>query len=141
MKIRTHTVNNNGQAMGMHIGIGIGIALLMSILLSAGVTSLVAKGAINENDLDLMMFFSRAISILAGALTATAIHKSGAIAIISAVCLGYIFVLIALVIIAFNGMFQGLGSGILSVLAGAVAAFLIGLKPSKRRKYARHYTK
>lgn len=123
------------------ISAGIIAALIISTLLSAGLTSLTVNGKVKEEITGIYIFIIRALSVLIGSLLGTGLEKGKYLPVISAVTLGYLLVLLGFGITVYNGSFQNFGGGIVSILSGSVIACLIKLKPQKRQKHAVRYAK
>ena len=128
---------NNSMVTG--IGVGIGAALLFSFLATVGISSLILSEKIGEGTSNTVAFIIRAISVLMGTLISCKITKEKTIPLIGAVTLCYLAVLIGFGIVLYDGSFHNFGTSLLSVLLGAIAAYLIqyklGSRPNRKRKY------
>lgn len=141
MKNKTYTNQKGNHTVPVAVAFGLGVSLLVTVLLSAALTSMVTKGTLQLENLQFIIFMIRAIAVTVGAIITTGLRNGKVLLNIAIVCAAYLVILISVTIIFYNGMFQNLGGGLLSVLAGGAAACLIRLKPEKRRKINRRYTK
>ncbi len=133
-------------SMGKHsaiagIAIGMAVVLVISFVLTAGLTSLIINGKLSEGTAGVFVFVIRAISVLAGGLVATTLVKERCLPIVGAVAAVYLLVLLGTGIAAFDGSFKNFIPGIMSVLIGGILACMIKLKPQKKRKTTARYTR
>lgn len=120
------------------LGFGIGFTILITLLLSAGLTSLIITGKLHEISLEIFTAIIRAVAVFSGCMITTAIKKEKILQNIGIVTAVYVLVLLGLGIILYDHSFHSFGFGILSVLLGSVAAFLIRLRPNKQKHIKRH---
>lgn len=132
MKRRVNPSSNRSLAAG--IGVGIAVSVSASLLLTAGLTSLVLKESIKENGTTLYIFAIRALATILGCLVGTGVTSGKYLPVIGGICLFYFITLLAIAIIFFDGMFQMLGLGMLSILVGGIIVCLIKLNPLKSKR-------
>lgn len=132
MKRTKHGTNHVAHSAKYAIGIGIGISIILSIGLSALLANYVIRGAASENHTALFIFMIRSISVLIGCLIGSIMWDGKLLITNSIITLGYLVLLVAIGIAAFDGSFKSFISGAGSALAGCVAACLIKL--GKHRK-------
>lgn len=132
--------NHTGKTMlGYGIGIGVAVSVAVSIGLLLVLTSLLMNKRLSENMMATAMFLVRPLSILIGFLSGSFILKEKKLILAGATVVGYLFVMLALGITAFDGGFHGFGSGVISVLIGGGISCLILLKPKTKGKYTHKY--
>lgn len=141
MKRMVYKPKNISKSMTTGVCIGIGIALLISALLTTGLTSLIINENTGENGCGIFIFTIRAVSILIGGIIATVIYQEKYLPVIGITALGYLVILLGIGIVVYDGSFQHFGSGIISVLTGSLLAWAIRLKPKTKSKYLKKYTK
>ena len=139
MKKRAHIASSAKVTEVPAIIIGIIAALIISVLLSAGVTSLIINGTISESAAVPYIFMIRTVAAGIGCLIGVILIKGKYLLIAGMIALGYLAVLVGMGIILFDGSFDNCLSGAFSVLLGAVFACLIVLKPLKKPRHAMRY--
>lgn len=122
------------------IGMGLLISLVISVILTIGLTSLIQNGKLSESG-EMPAFIIRVIATLAGGLLGAGLSTKKFLPVIGAISAGYLLVLLGMGIILFDGSIHKLWLGILSVAIGAMIAILIKLKPQTTRKKTLRYTK
>ncbi len=137
-KMRFSVGKNNGVIFC--VGTGMLVSLLLSAVLTIGMTSLIQNGKLSENG-SIIVFFVRAIAVLIGGLFGAGLSKDKYLIVIFCIALSYMIVLLVLGIIMFDVSFNNLGAGVLSIAIGATVALLIKLKPQTTRKKALRYAK
>jgi len=116
--------------------LGVGIAIIISLLLTWLQTSLTLRGSIPLENAGIFTFIIRTVSVFAGSLIGTVITEGKGLSVIGIITGIYLFLLIVLGILLYDGLFHGLLLGVVSVLIGGILVVLIKLKPQKRRKYS-----
>ncbi len=134
MKPKTKIASSKNKSIAFGASIGIGIAMILSVMLSAGATSLVMKGSIQESAFSIFAFFVRAIAILVGALIGTQLIKEKCLLTIGIIALGYLILLLALGIVVYDGSFRGFGMGVISVITGGAIGCIVRLKSQNRSR-------
>lgn len=132
MKQLSRAKISSGQSTTSAIAIGLAVTLVVSILLSAGLTSLVINGNLNENSVRISVFVIRTISVLLGGLVGASLSKGKYLPIVGIIALIYAIVLIGFGIIFYDGSFQNFGFGMLSMIIGGALACIIKLKPLRK---------
>ena len=128
MKSKTQLKMKGNKSTIYSALIGAAVALLLSLLLSAGATSLAIRGSIAESGYNFSVFMIRAISVFLGALVGTWLSKEKYLLIIGIIAAVYTVVLISLGIVIYDDSFQNFGMGLLSVLLGGAAGFALKIK-------------
>lgn len=112
----------------VHIAFGMLLSLGISFLLSILVTVLIEKEVIPLTSLKVFMIGTHALSVFIGSILAISKEK-GRIAIIAGmVAACYLLVLVCINMLVFSEGFDGLGTGILGMLAGGLIATLTKTK-------------
>ncbi len=137
MKLKKQFKTKGSRPTVYGVLIGTSIALLISILLSAAATSIIAKGKMDEAGYNITVFIIRAISVFTGAMVGTRISKEKYFVIIGIIAAAYTIVLVSLGIIIYDGSFQNFGTGVLSVLLGSIVGIALKLKAQSGRKSAK----
>lgn len=141
MKRNKHTSAAVGHSVVTVIGIGAAIAVVLSAVLSALLTSLVINGSIGESQTGIGIFIIRAISVLLGGLVGAGLSKEKYLLTVGIIALSYLLVLLGLGITLYDGSFKNFGSGVISTLIGALAAYLILMRPRGKRKHTARYNR
>ncbi len=131
----------NGQSMGFAVVTGCVSAILVSLLLTIGLTSLILNGSLSESRTGLIAFLIRVLSVFLGCLIAGGICKERVLPVIGLIAGGYLITILVIGIIAFDGSFHNFLSGILSVLLGSVLAFVLRVMPKKRATHGAYRIK
>ena len=128
-----------GQSLTSSLIVGVIAASLLSVLLTALLSSFVLNGRVSEGSADVIIFLIRAVSLLAGILIAAAIYKQKYLPLVGFTALGYLLALLGTGIVFFDGSFKQFLSGVASVLVGGILSLLILTRPKSRRsiKYNR----
>ena len=128
MGLKSKKLLLTNRSGAFRIVFGTVIALIISFVLTMGMTSYMLNSALNESWLAISASIIRFISVLVGVIVATSLageklfFTSGIISII------YLLFLIGFGIVIFNGSFYGFGFCLISVLLGGSVGFLIRLK-------------
>lgn len=117
------------------IGIGAVISVVISIALTALLTSFVINRSIGESNTSIYIFLIRSISVFLGSILGAAIGKEKYLQTIGCITLCYLVVLLSLGITLYDGSFQHFGSGIISSIIGGLVAYLIQMRPRGNRKH------
>lgn len=141
MKRMAYKPKNISKSMTTGVCSGIGIALLISMLLTSGLTSLIINEKTGEGVNGMFVFVIRALSVFLGGIIATGIYQEKNLPVIGFTALGYLVILLGLGIVLYDGSFKNFGIGIVSVLVGALIAWAIRLRPKTKSKYLKKYTK
>lgn len=123
------------QTIGSAIVIGWVTAILITFLLSLGLTSLVLKGSLKAESSGFVVFLIRSLSTLLGCLLAGRIYADKMIPVISGVLIIYLITLIGIGITVFDGSFQSFITGLLSVVIGGMLALILRVLPKKKGSY------
>ncbi len=134
MKIKRRVNPSSNRSLAAGIGIGIAVSVGASLLLTAGLTSLVLNESAKENGTNLYIFAIRALATILGCLVGAGVTGGKYLPVIGGICLGYLIALLAIAIVFFGGTFQKLGIGMLSILIGGIIVCLIKLKPLKSKR-------
>ena len=137
---KMYSLKGNDNGIVFCVCVGIVVALIISAVLSIGLTSLIEKGKLDENGAT-GVFFVRFVSMLAAGLIGTGLSAKKLLPIIVAIAAGYLLVLVGAAILFFDGSLKGIFGGLLSVAAGAVVALVIRLKPQTTRNKLIRYKK
>lgn len=130
-----------GSTVTAGVVIGIASALAISLLMSLTLTSFAINGSISEDSIGIYIFAIRMISTLLGGLIGTGITKGRYIPVIGLITGGILVVLLGWGIVFYDGRFQNVGSGVVSVLIGGVAVVILKLRPTKKRGRAVRITR
>lgn len=141
MKRNLQMLKLGGQAIGISIAAGAAIAVVITVLMSIGLTSLVINGQIAESDTAFIVFIIRAVSVMIGGMIASALSKEKILITIGITAIGYLLIVVALGIIFYDGLFQNFVSGMISVAVGAVCACVLRLKTPRKKKHSVKYLK
>ena len=133
------TKYDKNQPIGYGIGAGVAVSIITSIVLMLLLTNLVNEQNVNERTAELLLFMIRMISVLVGAVIGMKLTAGKGLLIIGTVLVGYMLFLLSVGIIAYDGAFQRMGSGLLSVLIGAAVSCVIALKPQRKSKQSLKY--
>ena len=137
MKLKTHLPGKTNSTMTMGVLIGTVVSLLMSFVLVSVTANLITGNKIPEESARWIVFFTRAISVLVGVMIGTGLTKEKLLITVGAILGSYLLFLMGLGIVIYNGSFQNFWTGILSVLIGGAAGWLIRLKLQNKPRRAR----
>ena len=135
-KLKTATANRSTISA---IGIGVAISAILTGALSALLTSLVINGTTSENNAGIFVFMIRAISVLLGCLAGSSLVEGKMLITIGCTALGYLILLLAIGIIAYDGSFENFIGGAGSVLSGGLASCIIKLGGQRKTKPIARY--
>ncbi len=121
------------------IVLGVGSSMLITLLLTAGLAALIIGGKLQETTSGVVVAVIRTIAVFFGALITTGIKRDKVLQNTGIVTGAYILIILGLGIILYDGSFYSFGLGLLSVLIGSVAAYLIRIKPNKRKHTSRRF--
>ena len=138
-KFRTEVSTNNSVVLG--ISLGIVAALIISLLLTTGMTSLVLGGKMNERLLQVFIFAIRSIALFVGVILGTALTREKYIAATGAITVGYMLLLMGLGIAVYDGTFCGFGSSVISIAVGAAVGYLFRLKLQNKPRRKKRISK
>ena len=115
--------------------IGVAAAATISLLLTGGMTSLVLKGNMGSDGVNIAIFFVRALSVLIGCLIGTGLYKEKMLMIVGVIAGCYLLLITALGVVVFDGSVKYFFGGTLSVAAGGAGGCLIRLSAQKKPRY------
>jgi len=141
MKQKKHTSVFGGRSTVFCTAIGVAVAVIVTALLSAGLTSLVMNGTIAEKATSPYIFVIRLLAVLFGGLLGAGLSDGKILPVVGLITGVYIVILLSVGIAAYDGSFYNFGTGLFSTLIGGVIACLIKLKPQMRPKRAIRYTR
>lgn len=141
MRKSIHTTSSAKVTEVSAIGIGVAAATIISVLLAAGLTSLVMNGTVGETAAGPYIFIIRTVASAIGCLVGTMLMKGKYLLVAGSIALGNLAVLVAMGIILYEGSFNNILSGLLSVLLGGVIACFVVLKPLKKSKHKVRYSR
>lgn len=134
---KTGLKSSGAKSTAVCVVIGVLVAFVISLLFSAGLTSLVSRESLKEYAVGGALFAVRAVSTLIGVLVGTGLCKEKQLPTSAMVTAGYLLLLIGWGIALYDGAFQRIWMGVLSVLLGGAAGLLFRIKskinPRKRR--------
>lgn len=139
MKKRIHTASTGKTAEVTAIVIGVVAALIISALLSVGLTSIIINGTVSEVTAGSYAFIIRTVASGVGCLIAAMLLNGKHLLIVTATALGYLAILVGMGIILYEGSFNNILSGVVSVLLGGAIACIAVLKPLKKSKHKVRY--
>lgn len=122
---------------GGAIAIGIGISVLITLLLTAGLAALIISSKLQESTVGIIVALIRAIAVFLGVMITTKIKQDKILQSTGIVAGLYILIILGLGIMLYDGSFNSFGFGLLSILVGGLAAYLIRIKPNKRKHTSR----
>ena len=125
-KLRRQMISNHATMFG--VGIGIVISFVLSMLLLAGVTSLLVSGGVGESLTGTFVFAIRTIALLVGVLIGTGFIKEKCVFVAGIITLSYLILLTGLGVVLYDGSFKAFGVSITSILLGGASGCLIRLK-------------
>lgn len=117
--------------------IGAGAAMVLSILLSLALTNLIIKGNIADHLTGMMIFAIRTIAVFLGCIIGSSLIDGKLLPVAGISALGYLLFLLATGIALFDGSFKSFGSGVLSVLAGAIIAVFVKTTTLRSNKHSK----
>lgn len=139
--VKLPTASKRSYSAITSIIIGVAIALMISFALSALLTSVVLKGGLKENALNVLVFGIRTISVIIAGLVGSSLAKGKYLPVIGSVTATYTVILTGITIVAFDGSFKQLGIGVVSAVCGGVIACGIKLKPQRKRKTSLRFSR
>lgn len=135
-KSRTAVSFNNSFVFGVLLGAV--AALIISIISTAGMTSLVLGGGLNDRLLQIFIFVIRLISVFIGVLLGTGLIGEKWVVTTGTISVLYLLLLVGAGIVFYDGSFRGFGVSLISVVLGGGAGCLVRLKlqnkPQKKKK-------
>ena len=127
---------NNSFVFGVLLGAV--AALIISIILTTGMTSLVLGGGLNDRLLQIFIFVIRLISVFIGVLLGTGLIGEKWIVTTGLISVLYLLLLAGVGIVFYDGSFRGFGVSLISVVLGGDAGCLVRLKlqnkPQRKKK-------
>ena len=122
---------------GGAIAVGVGISVLITLLLTAGLAALIISSKLQELTVGIIVALIRAIAVFLGVMITTKIKQDKILQSTGIVAGLYVLIILGLGIVLYDGSFNSLGIGLLSILVGGLAAYLIRIKPNKRKHTSR----
>lgn len=122
---------------GGAIAIGIGFSVLITLLITAGLAALIISSKLQESTVGIIVAIIRAIAVFLGVMITTKIKQDKILQSTGIVAGLYVLIILGLGILLYDGSFNSFGIGLLSILVGALAAYLIRIKPNKRKHTSR----
>ena len=129
---KVHTFNRKEKTLIFSVCVGIAVALIISTILSIGLAFLVQNGKMEENEI-IGVFLIRVVAVFVGVLVAATTSANKLLPITGIIATGYLFVLLVVAILFFDGTIKQIWSGVSSVVIGAAVALVIKLKPKTIR--------
>ena len=120
---------------GYCVGIGIGITVIISVALLSLISHLILKGSISEEKSGIYIVVTRIISVLLGSLMGARISNKKPLPIMMTISGGYLFLLLCVAIVVYDGAFKNVLVGIMSIFAGCAIACMIKLKTQNKRRH------
>ena len=130
---RTYLSFGKNENMLSCIAAGLFASLVVSVVLMIGLTCLIEKGKLNDNEY-LAVFITRLIATIAGGLLSARLAEKKLLLNVVTTSAAYLLVLLSVGIVLFDGVFDKFWIGVLSVVIGVVIVLLIKLKPQTNRK-------
>lgn len=124
--------SRDNHSMAFSIGIGILISVIISFLLTLGLTSLIINGTLKESGGAFSIFIVRTLSVFIGCLIGGIIYKDKALPLIGVITGVYFIILMIVSIAAFDQSFINFVPTMVSVLLGGILAAVLRLRPKKR---------
>lgn len=141
MKIKNGIFSPSRSKEVVGVSIGVFCSVVISMVLLSAFVGLSISGRTFGVLEKLTPFAIRFVSVLIGVLVGTGQVKEKWLIISGCIVFGYLCLLILLCIIAFNGIFNGLWTGVLSTIIGGGLGCIIRVKlqnrPLKHRKAKR----
>lgn len=136
MKIKSRKTPGGSVVFGTSVGAV--AAIIISLLITMGMTSLALSGQLEGNLLDMFIFAIRLIAAFAGVMLGTGLIKEKCIATTGVISILYLLFLAGIGIVFFDGSFQGFGLSLISVVLGGAIGCLFRLKlqnkPQRKKK-------
>ena len=117
------------------VGIGIGITVSISVAFLALISHLILQGSISGEKSGIYIIATRIISVLLGCLVGAQICDKKPLPIIMTIRGGYLFLILSIGVVIYDGSFQKVLIGIMSIFAGCAIACMIKLKTQNKRRY------
>ena len=130
-----------GKSIAAGIGIGTMVSLVISIVLAALVTSLIAREKINENQMNIFSLGIHYAAVLAGAICAYKITYSKCVLVTGLTALVYLLFMCTTAIVVYDGISPSIWTSILAVGLSFLSACTVcisgGMKHKKRKRASR----
>lgn len=110
--------------------IGVVISVMVTVLLSAIVSWLIANDKIEMEAMDFSALVVRLLAALIGCAVAARGEKGLIKAVIAAI--GYLVILVCINALFFDGRFTGILGGVIAVAIGCAAAVIVNNLPKRR---------
>ena len=124
--------SKDNHSMVFSIGIGILISVIISFLLTLGLTSLILNGTLKESGGTFGAFIVRTLAVFIGCLISGIIYKDKVLPLIGAITGTYFIILMIVSIAAFDRSFVNFVPTMISVFFGGILAAVLRLVPKKR---------
>ena len=130
--------SSNGAEIAMGVGIGAGGSILATLALTALAASLVNRGTVSEESLDMLTAGILVLSGAVGGLVACGVtgHHRLPVCMLSGAV--YYLILLGCNALLFDGVYRAVAVTAVAILGGCGAAALLGIKEGKRGYRGRH---
>ena len=119
---------------------GAGVGLAISVVCAAIAAALISNGSVGENTKEYFAFAAMFLSAFIGTLISWGMVRQKPAQICVLVSAVYCFALVSINILAFDGVFENIGIGILMILLGCAGTCGLAMKrrgEGKRHKHMR----
>ncbi len=118
-----------------HIVFGVLLSLLSTLLMSILLTAMIEKEIISFEAIPAFTICVHAISVFVGTMLSVSIEK-GRIAVVAGIVSAcYFVILLCFNMLIFSAGFEGIGMGVVSVLAGGLLGTIIKSKFNGKKKH------
>lgn len=114
---------------------GVLAAVIITLLLAAVITALTLNGILDESKLKLSSYGIMLLSVFIGTMVIDRNSETQLMVINAAVGAVYMFLLVAINILFFNGSFKKLWVGLIVMTAAAAVSMLLSVKRQKQKTY------
>ena len=132
-------INKTGKSIAGSVFYGVFLSAMISLVLILLLALSLEKGTIKEEFLKTAIFAAQMISVFCGCIFGMTLLQGKKLLVTTLVLAGYFAVIIMVGIIFYNGMFVSIGSGIISVFAGALTALGVKLIHVPQKSCAKKY--
>lgn len=132
---KTSPMGKKDGSVVINIALGVLISLISMLLLSVLLTVIVEKETVSFSSVSAFTIAIHIISVFIGTIVSVTLEK-GRIAIVAGIVSGaYFVVLLCANMLIFSAGFDGVGAGILSILAGGLFSVLVKGKLMGKKKH------
>lgn len=132
-------INKTGKSIAGAAFYGVFLAAMISLVLTLLLALSLGKGTIKEDFLKTAIFATQMISVFCGCIFGMTLLQGKKLLVTALILAGYLTVIIMVGIIFYNGMFVSIGSGIISVFAGALTALGVKLIHVPKKSYSKKH--